>query len=521
MHPDILTAYAPRVFGYAVRRTETLHEAEELSQEILFTALCALPGLRNETRFEPWLWGVADNVTKAFRRKCARRRALYSYDALDENTLSEEPEYFAREEQEAEYAALRREVAMLSRGYRDILVLHYFDGLSVDTISETLSIPRGTVTWRLSEGRKKVKKGLDSPMNETALYPKAMHIGIFGSADYDGKTRPYPSEFIRDALAQNILLSSYETPRSVEDLAHLCGVPAYYIEDRVRDLVAREAMTAHKNSTYQTDFPILSDKHSDDLSSASRTALTPLVPAFCDAFNAIAREAAEIPFYRAGYGDDALYFLCMVMAFSVFREKFCTHMPPPLRTKKDGFAWSYFGTTETHPFPQASFNISANCGSRGTYRHMVWWNFAGIGKQRDMMYDYEINVCEDILLRGTTEDRDSCAIAIRDGYVKREDDGTLTVLVPAMTCAQTDAFDAIARRHLAPIADSYNAAVGQIRTGYRKLFPTHTADAAENFCGGMFFGLLHMITALGQELGHIPAAPEGMGCDVMVQMRGE
>ena len=42
-----------KVYGYAVKRTYSREEADELAQEILFTAVRELPGLRDESRFEP------------------------------------------------------------------------------------------------------------------------------------------------------------------------------------------------------------------------------------------------------------------------------------------------------------------------------------------------------------------------------------------------------------------------------------------------------------------------------------
>ncbi len=66
---------------------------------------------------------------------------------------------------------LRKKIAMLSAIYRDIIILYYYDSLSTKQISERLGIPEGTVTWRLSEARKKLKKEC-SNMNETALKPK-------------------------------------------------------------------------------------------------------------------------------------------------------------------------------------------------------------------------------------------------------------------------------------------------------------------------------------------------------------
>ena len=201
MNPEIIEPYVDKVYAYAIKRTFTEEEAADLSQDILYTVLRELPKLREESRFEPWLWGIAGNVTKSFSRKQGKQRSLITYDVPEDLMQEEQPD---EEEDEVLYASLRRKIAGLSQIYRDIIILHYYDGLSTKQISERLGVPEGTVTWRLSEARKKLKKELDD-MNETALRPVRMSIGIYGNGDYDGKRKPFPSAHIDDALSQNIL----------------------------------------------------------------------------------------------------------------------------------------------------------------------------------------------------------------------------------------------------------------------------------------------------------------------------
>ena len=92
MDASIIEAYVEKVYGYATNHTYSRDEADELSQEILFTAIKQLPKLKDESKLEPWLWSIASNVTKSFRRFMGKRRAMYSYDTLD-NMLYED-EYF-------------------------------------------------------------------------------------------------------------------------------------------------------------------------------------------------------------------------------------------------------------------------------------------------------------------------------------------------------------------------------------------------------------------------------------------
>mgnify|MGYP002509178397 CR=1 FL=1 len=156
-------AISDRLREQRERRMQKLSAKErELAQEILFTAVRELPRLREESRFEPWLWGIAANVTKSFRRNMGKQRAMYSYecpfsyDALEQ--LPWEDGHF--EEQEEIYDSLRTKIAMLSRIYRDIIVLYYYDGLSTKAISERLDIPEGTIRWRLTEARRRLRKEL-------------------------------------------------------------------------------------------------------------------------------------------------------------------------------------------------------------------------------------------------------------------------------------------------------------------------------------------------------------------------
>ncbi len=215
MNSDRLEQYVERVYGYAMNHTYSGEEAEELAQEILYTAVRELPKLMDESKFEPWLWGVAANVTKSFRRFMGKQRAMYSYDTLEDLTYEEE---FSGEQEEV-YDALRRKIAMLSATYRDIIVLYYYDDLSVKQISERWNIPEGTITWRLSEARKKLKKECDS-MKESALRPVELSIRISGSGEYNGTTCPFPYTYINDALSQNILYQCYEQPKNVEWKEH-------------------------------------------------------------------------------------------------------------------------------------------------------------------------------------------------------------------------------------------------------------------------------------------------------------
>ena len=86
---------------------------------------------------------------------CKKLRKNACLDTLDGFEPAEEDELFA----EDEYEDVRKAVDLLGEKIRKTVCLHYFEGKSVAEIAEILSVPVGTVKWRLSEGRKQLRKG--------------------------------------------------------------------------------------------------------------------------------------------------------------------------------------------------------------------------------------------------------------------------------------------------------------------------------------------------------------------------
>ena len=179
---SVIEAYVERIYVYAIKRTFTRQEADDLSQEILLNVLQNLHRLQREDRFEPFIWGIAANVTQTYRRKKGKERALFCYDFSEELVLEED----APQDHEQTYAVLRQHIAMLSAMYRDIIILHYYDGLSVEQISAKLKIPEGTVKWRLSEARRKLKKECTN-MEKSALRPVRMQSTSMARATMTAK----------------------------------------------------------------------------------------------------------------------------------------------------------------------------------------------------------------------------------------------------------------------------------------------------------------------------------------------
>lgn len=508
----MITEYIDRIYKFALTQTFSEDEADELSQEILLAVLSSVHDLKEESKFEPWLWRLAKNVASGFSRKMGKQRAMFVYD-VPESAV--EDTAFTETEDEL-YSRLREKISMLSKIYREIIVCYYYDGLSIKQIAERMDIPEGTVTWRLSEARRKLKKEC-ADMNETALKPINMRIDIYGSGDYNGSSRPFPSAFINDALSQNILWYCYEKPQSIEELSKLCGVPAYYVEDRIENLLERCAVTEAVKGKYRTELIIFTDKYGRYCEENAEAALMPVMERLISAVKCFFDETDKIGYYTAEKSSDELHYLCLALAFDHLSRKYSDIDYPRMPVNYDGNKWRYLAYMESGKYSRIStgHQISANSDTIGGYRHEVF-NPHGFGF-RNMMYDNQINICSDIFDGKDISDEKSAAELIKKGFVIRRENGELFVTVPAFTREQKAELDKAAEDNFTPIIDDYTTAVKSFISGYKELFPKHLEDDAQRQCARFFFGFYDTIAQHCAETGILARPHNEWICDVLIQ----
>ena len=143
------------VMGTAYKVTGNHYSAQDASQDAFVSAWMNLSELRDGSKFGSWVCGFAKNCARTLERHYAAAIPDISLDSLDGFEPSEEEVFFTDDE----CGDIRRAVEKLSEKIRDAVRLHYFEDKSVAEIAEILSVPVGTVKWRLSEGRKQLRKG--------------------------------------------------------------------------------------------------------------------------------------------------------------------------------------------------------------------------------------------------------------------------------------------------------------------------------------------------------------------------
>ena len=148
----LLARHYDRLFAFCFRLMGARDQAEDLTQDICAALPAKLAGFRGEARFTTWLYRVAVNAAHDRRRRAATRaRAAEGWGDWEINRRAAIEE--AREGQSWLEAAMRA----LPEELRDTVALVLGEGLKQAEVARVLDISEGTVAWRMSEVKKRLR----------------------------------------------------------------------------------------------------------------------------------------------------------------------------------------------------------------------------------------------------------------------------------------------------------------------------------------------------------------------------
>ena len=146
---ELLSRFYQRIFAYFRRLCGNDDDAADLTQKTFFKVWTSLPSFRRRSSFSTWLHGIAHHVYLDWRR--ARQAAGWQTDDWWEAFAAAGPSPFddAAERDSARY--LYALVERLEEGVKEVVHLHYYQGLSLSETAEALGIGTSTVKYRLRE----------------------------------------------------------------------------------------------------------------------------------------------------------------------------------------------------------------------------------------------------------------------------------------------------------------------------------------------------------------------------------
>jgi RNA polymerase sigma-70 factor (ECF subfamily) len=147
--PRLVGDYADMIFRIALIQLKNWHDAEDIVQRVFIELYETWPSFDSEEHIKSWLIRVTIHRCKDCLKSAWRRRTV----PLNEEILGIEHEV----------SDITRAVLSLSPQNRQVIVLHYYIGYSINEIAALTGKKASAVATMLHRTRKKLK--LD--MNET------------------------------------------------------------------------------------------------------------------------------------------------------------------------------------------------------------------------------------------------------------------------------------------------------------------------------------------------------------------
>ena len=164
----LVDEYRSRLMGMAMGLTKSPHEAEDLVFRTFERVILKIDDYKPTGSFYYWMCTILVNFNRMDARKAAVRPKFSGDGRLPEVAAEERYDISDRLDFEATTEAVRQAVRELPDNFREVVVLKYFDEMSVEDIAMVTGLNVGTVKSRLHYA----KEALYAKLHDTELSAK-------------------------------------------------------------------------------------------------------------------------------------------------------------------------------------------------------------------------------------------------------------------------------------------------------------------------------------------------------------
>jgi len=255
--------FLEKIYYFCLKKTGDVLAAEDLSSEISTEILTALHKGVLPEHMEAWVWQIARNrFARWVRQKKINGAEIFDEEAVAQIATEDNVEDAVLQPEEVQ--ELRRELCLLTKEYRELLVAYYVENQRIATIAQTLSVPEGTVKTRLAKAREKLKEGMQMArtFGKLSYAPEEIEFSQSGGRSENWAPDCYLDEPMYDKICKNILIEAYRNPSTLQELSIELGIAMPYLEGFVEamteDTLLIKNGTKAETATYETNFVIIS-----------------------------------------------------------------------------------------------------------------------------------------------------------------------------------------------------------------------------------------------------------------------
>ena len=138
-----------KMYKTAIAILKNEDDANDAIQEALYSAYKNYYNLKEKSYFSTWIIRIL--INKCYDIINKNKKITYIDDSITQNTMGVEDNYQIE-------GSLEWVLKQINKDLREIVVLYYYDELSVAEIANIFEIPHGTVKSRLSRAREQIEK---------------------------------------------------------------------------------------------------------------------------------------------------------------------------------------------------------------------------------------------------------------------------------------------------------------------------------------------------------------------------
>ena len=154
---EVIRHYSSMVYRIALTKTKSSHDAEDVFQEVFLKLFMNKKPFESEEHRKAWLIRVTLNCCNSHFVAPWNKNVSSLDDALLSVLADEEAESDFREEQSDVYA----EILRLPQNMREVILLYYYEEMSIREIAFSLNTTEANVKKRLSRARQKLRLELE------------------------------------------------------------------------------------------------------------------------------------------------------------------------------------------------------------------------------------------------------------------------------------------------------------------------------------------------------------------------
>jgi RNA polymerase sigma factor (sigma-70 family) len=157
---SLMDVYGDRLTKLSYNYLKDWSMAQDVVQEVFVTCYEQYEFIDRIQSLKAWLFRITINKCKDILRSSTIRRVVVNsnlFKLFSTKELSPEMNMIKRDEEEV----LSLFVLSLPIKYREVIILFYYEELSIEEISVTLKLNSNTVKTRLNRGRKKLKIAME------------------------------------------------------------------------------------------------------------------------------------------------------------------------------------------------------------------------------------------------------------------------------------------------------------------------------------------------------------------------